>query len=103
MCETLECNVRICEHIGISPLTKKQVKPKNSCEADHLLFCNHSTYNDGFSILKHKNQNFLLQLKRAFIMRHIETDNYMIVQSAISQSHGKSTDIVYKHIMINFI
>ena len=35
-------NVGIGEHIGISPLTKKQVKPKNSSVADHLLFCNHS-------------------------------------------------------------
>ena len=31
-------NVRIGKHIGISPLTKKQVKPKNSSIADHLLF-----------------------------------------------------------------
>ena len=29
-------NVRIGEHIGISPLTKKQVKPKNSSVADDL-------------------------------------------------------------------
>ena len=36
-------NVRIGEHIGMSPLTKKQVKPKNSLVADHLLFCNHSS------------------------------------------------------------
>ena len=35
-------NVRIGEHIGILPLTKKQVKPKNSSVADHLLFCKHS-------------------------------------------------------------
>ena len=28
-------NVRIAEHIGISPLTKKQVKPKKSSVADH--------------------------------------------------------------------
>ena len=40
-------NVRIGEHIGISPLTKKQVKPKNSSVADHLIlhrhYCNYST------------------------------------------------------------
>ena len=29
--------VRIGEHIGISPYTKKWVQPKNSSEADHLL------------------------------------------------------------------
>ena len=34
-------NVRIGEHIGISPLTKKQVKPKNSSVVGHLLFCKH--------------------------------------------------------------
>ena len=40
-------NVRIAEHIDISPPTKKQVKPKNSSVAAHLLLCNHSTsYHD---------------------------------------------------------
>ena len=39
-------NVRIGEYIGISPLTKKQVKPKNNSVADHLLFCNHSASYD---------------------------------------------------------
>ena len=32
-------NVRIGEHIGISPLTKKEVKPRNSSVGDHLLLC----------------------------------------------------------------
>ena len=35
-------NVRIGQHIGISPLTKKNVKPKGSAVSDHLLLCNHS-------------------------------------------------------------
>ena len=40
-------NVRIGEHIGISSLTKKQVKPKNSSVGDHLLFRDHSpSYDD---------------------------------------------------------
>ena len=34
-------NVRIGEHIGMSPLTKKQIKPNNSSILDHLLLCNH--------------------------------------------------------------
>ena len=35
------------EHIGISPLTKKRVEPRNSPIADHLLFCNHlESYDD---------------------------------------------------------
>ena len=44
-------NVRIGKHIGISPITKKQIKPKSSSEADHLLFCKHSASYDNFSIL----------------------------------------------------
>ena len=34
-------NIRNVEHIGISRLTKKQVKLKNTSVADYLLFCNH--------------------------------------------------------------
>ena len=32
--------VRLGEHIGILPFMKKQIKPKNSPVANHLLFCN---------------------------------------------------------------
>ena len=39
MCKML--NVRIGEHIGISPLTKNKVKPKGSAVRDHLLLCIH--------------------------------------------------------------
>ena len=53
--------------IGISPLTKKHVKPKNSSVADHLLFCNHSAFYD-FSILVHKNKKFLLELKESLLI-----------------------------------
>ena len=53
-------NVRIGEHIGISALTRKQVKPKNSSVADHLLLCNHSASYDDFSILTRENKKFLL-------------------------------------------
>ena len=64
-------NVRIGEHIGISPLTRKQVKPKNSSVADHLLLCNHSASYDDFSILTRENKKFLLELKESLlIMRH---------------------------------
>ena len=50
-------NVRTGEHIGISPLTLKQVKPKNSSVADNLLLCNHSASYDDFSILTHENKS----------------------------------------------
>ena len=61
-------NVGIGEHIGISPLTKKQVKPRNSSIADHLLFCNHSASYDDVSILKRENKKFLLQLKESLLI-----------------------------------
>ena len=34
-------NVATGTHIGMSPLTRKQVNPKNSFVANHLLLCNH--------------------------------------------------------------
>ena len=51
-------NVRIGEDIGISPLTRKQVKAKNSSVADHLLLCNHLTSYDDLSILTRENKVF---------------------------------------------
>ena len=44
-------NVRIEEHIGISPLTEKKVKPKRSAVSNHLLLCNHSPSFQNFSVL----------------------------------------------------
>ena len=61
-------NVRIGEHIGISPLAKKQVKPKNSSTANHLLFCNHSASYENFSILICENKKFLLELKESLLI-----------------------------------
>ena len=37
-----DLNVRIEEHMGISPLTKKKVKPMGNAVSDHFLLCNHS-------------------------------------------------------------
>ena len=43
-CECIShLNVRIGEHIGISPLTKKQVKPKNSSVAEKQITLKHSS------------------------------------------------------------
>ena len=47
-------NVRIGEHIVISPLAKKKVKPKGNAVSDHLLLCNHSPSLKNFSVLKKK-------------------------------------------------
>ena len=61
-------NVRIGEHIGISPLTKRQVKPNNGSLADHLLLCNHSASYDDFSILTRENKKVLLELKESLLI-----------------------------------
>ena len=49
-------NVRIGEHIGISPLTRKKVKPKGSAVSAHLLLCNHSPSFENFSVLTKENK-----------------------------------------------
>ena len=58
-------NVRTGEHIAKSQLSpiKKQVKPKNSSIADHVLFCNNSVSYSIFNILTRENKKFLLELK----------------------------------------
>ena len=60
-------NVRIGRHIGIPPLTRKQVKPKNSSVADHFLICNHSAFYDDFSILTRENKTFFLKLTESLL------------------------------------
>ena len=61
-------NVRLGEHIGISPLTKKKVKPKGSTVSDHLLLCNHSRSFENFSVLTKENKKFLLELKESLLI-----------------------------------
>ena len=58
-------NVIIGEHIGISPLTKKIVKPQGSVVSDHLLLCNHSPSFENVSVLTKENEKFLLELKES--------------------------------------
>ena len=48
-------NVRVGEHIGISPLIKKQIKP------------NKASYNN-FSVLTRENKKFLLELKESLLI-----------------------------------
>ena len=61
-------NVRIREHIRISPLTKKKFKPKGSAVSDHLLLCNHSPSFENFSVLTKENKKFLLELKESLLI-----------------------------------
>ena len=60
-------NVRTGEHIGISPLTRKQVTPKNSPVADYLLLCIHSASYDDFKITR-ENKKFPLELKESLLI-----------------------------------
>ena len=61
-------NVRIGEHIGISPLARKKVKPRDSAVSDHLLLCNHSPSFDNFSVLTKENKKFILELKESLLI-----------------------------------
>ena len=63
--------VRNSEHIHMSSLTNKRVQPrKHSVMYHHLLRCSHSSSFEDFSMLCHKNKNYLLELKENnFIMR----------------------------------
>ena len=54
-------NVKIGEHTGISPLTKKQFKPKNRSVAHHLPFRKRSASSDDFCILTSEKKKFLLE------------------------------------------
>ena len=64
-----QLNLRIGEHIGISPLIKKQVKPKNSAVSNHYYF---STIQHLMTILvfwRVGTKKFLLGLKESLLVR----------------------------------
>ena len=67
--------------ISIPLPTKKQVVPKSSSVADHLLFCNYSASYDDFSILTRENKRFLLELKESLL---IMRDKLSLNRSIIS-------------------
>ena len=71
----------------MSALTKKQVMPKNSSVADHLLFYNHSASYDDFSILMRENKK-LLELKE--ILEQISPAVEPEIQDLTSQIHRLS-------------
>ena len=70
-----QLNLRIGERIGISPLTKKKVKPKGSAVSDHLVLCNHSPSFGSFSMLTKKNRKFALELKESLLIMRDKTFN----------------------------
>ena len=61
--------VRMCEHFGISALTKKRVKgDDDSTIKEHLLFCNHTPDFEDFSILATNNNDFKVTLMESLLI-----------------------------------
>ena len=69
-----QCGIRLLdirsgEHIGVSPLTGKKVKPSNnSAICDHLLHCNFLPSFDNFSVLAYENKKYLLEIKESLLI-----------------------------------
>ena len=62
-------NVRAGEHIGISSLTGKPIKSKQSAVSDHLRVCDsHNACFDDFDVLASANNNFELELKESLLI-----------------------------------
>ena len=62
--------VRSGEHIGISPLTFRKVKPlKESAICDHLLNCNNIPSFDEFTILAYGQHNYILEVKESLLIK----------------------------------
>ena len=77
--------VRCGEHIGISPLTSKKIKPsKESAIRDHLLICNNVPSFDEFSILAHGNNRFVLEIKESLLIKRDKPVLNKNISSAIN-------------------
>ena len=62
-------DIRSGEHISVSPLTGKKVKPSNnSAICDHLLHCNFLPSFDNFSVLAYENKKYLLGIKESLLI-----------------------------------
>ena len=62
-------DIRSGKHIGVTPLTKKKIKPVNNRAAhDHLLYCVYLSSFDNFSIFARENKKFLLEIKESLLI-----------------------------------
>ena len=62
-------NVRVGEHSGILPLTRKMSKArKTTAVKDHMLFCDHIVSLDHFKILTSSNSEFHLKVKESLLI-----------------------------------
>ena len=62
-------DIRSGEHIGVSPLTGKNVEASNnSAICDHLLHCNFLPSFDNLSVLAHVNKMYVLEIKESLLI-----------------------------------
>ena len=62
--------IRYGEHIEISPLTFRKVKPsKDSAVREHLLNCNNIPSFDEFTILAYGHHNYILEIKESLLVK----------------------------------
>ena len=62
-------DIRSGEHMSVSPLTGKKVKPSNNIAiCDHLLHCNFLPSCDNISVLGHENKKYLLEIKENLLI-----------------------------------
>ena len=76
-------HIRSGEHIGVSPLTGKKVKPSNnSAICDHLLHCDFLPSFDNFSVLAHENKKYLLEIKESLLIMRDKPSLHRNINSA---------------------
>ena len=61
-------DIRSGEHIGVSTLNRKNVKPNNSVICDHLLHCNFLPSFGNFSVLARETKKYLLEIKESLLI-----------------------------------
>ena len=104
-------NSRIWEHIVISLLTKKNVKPKGSAVSNHLLLCTHLPSFGSFSVLAMENIKFVLKLKESLlVMRDRPTLNryirsaplYLSIRQSIAKVNSSFGEFNSRILLIRF-
>ena len=70
-------NIRVGEHLHVSPLTRKKSKAKTSTAIrDHMLLCNHVVSLEDFKILASSNSEFHLKIKESLFISRDKSDLY---------------------------
>ena len=65
-----QVKVRSGEHIEISPLIFRKVKPsKESASRNHLLVCNNIPSFDAFTILAYGHHKYILEIKESLLIK----------------------------------